>query len=155
MTWDTRASFNGASAANGVAAAKNNGMHQRPIDLQVNVWGANLFISVSYCDARAASGPGFDVTRASLAGRMLSPLRGKLTSDHVTVTTATNRGGNCQFTCTAGGLFEPWLLLGQAFFTASHQIFCCCSCLAAECSRNIPCNWRCHGRLCSNVSPLQ
>src|SRR6266576_1490397 len=58
MTWETRASCNGAAAANG-AATKSEEIHQRVIDLQVNVLGGNLFISISYCDARAAAGLGF------------------------------------------------------------------------------------------------
>src|SRR5437773_9756387 len=59
IIWGTRASCNGAATANGVAAAKNKEIHQRAIDLPVKVLERNLFISTSYCDARAASGLGF------------------------------------------------------------------------------------------------
>src|SRR5947207_1054957 len=58
MTWETRASCNGAAAANR-AATKSEGIHQRVIDLQVKVLGGNLFILVRYRDARAATGLGF------------------------------------------------------------------------------------------------
>src|SRR6266567_1581271 len=105
---ETRASCNGAATANG-AATKNQGIHQRAIDLSVKVLGRNLFISTSYCDARAASGLGFGAGCA-VAGAWP-------TSDHVIVTRARKRRRACRFTSTAGGLFEAWLLLGQAFFT--------------------------------------
>src|SRR5262249_33211202 len=63
ITWETRASSNGAAVANRVALTESKITQQAAIDLLPGLLSKNIFIFISYCDAGTASGLSFGARR--------------------------------------------------------------------------------------------